>query len=60
MKDTNMADLLANGSLEDLINYCEWNDRNGCYSDVACDVEGLERPTIEELRSIIQNWVDEG
>jgi hypothetical protein len=59
MKDTNMADLLTNGSRDDLIQYCAWNDSNGIWTDEQCKLEGYAPATVEELREIIQRWIDE-
>ena len=60
MHDTNMADLLANGTRQQLMDYCVWNDRHGIWTDEQCELEGYDPPTIENLRASIQAWVDEG
>jgi hypothetical protein len=60
MHNTNMADLLAHGDRDDLIQYCAWNDANGIWTDEQCRREGYEPATVEDLRAIIQAWVDEG
>lgn len=60
MHNIDLNDLLQNGSRADLIAYCEWNDRNGAYNDADCDAEDIARPTIEDLRRIIRNWINEG
>ncbi|POO86837.1 hypothetical protein [Clostridium sp. 3-3] len=31
-----------------IINFLQWNDRNGCYADENCDIEGVERMTYED------------
>lgn len=54
---TNVPELLATGSREDLLAYCQWNDRNGVWSDTDCAAEGIEPATVEELRSIIRAWL---
>ncbi|MBN1056817.1 hypothetical protein DVW05_15920 [Clostridium botulinum] len=28
--------------------FLQWNDRNGCYTDENCDIEGVERMTYED------------
>lgn len=28
--------------------FLQWNDKNGCYTDENCDVEGVERMTYED------------
>lgn len=33
---------------EKIINFLQWNDRNGCYTDENCDIEGVERMTYED------------
>lgn len=53
---TNVPELLANGSREDLLAYCAWNDRNGVWSDDDCAAEDMEPATIDELRAIIEEW----
>lgn len=60
MKDTNMADLLANGTRQQLIDYCVWNDPNGVWTDEQAALEGYEPATVADLRAVIQNWIDEG
>jgi hypothetical protein len=60
MKDTDMTDLLENGSRAELLAYCAWNDPNGVWTDEQCASEGYEPATVEDLRAIIQAWVDEG
>jgi hypothetical protein len=59
MKDTNMADLLANGTRQQLMDYCVWNDANGIWTDEQCEFEGYEPATIEDLRAMIRYWIDE-
>lgn len=47
-----------------LINFLQWNDRNGCYTDTNCNIEGLEPLTLEEafkrfigaLTDDMENW----
>ena len=53
---TNIPQLRATGTREELIAYCQWNDRNGVWSDDECAAEGIEPATIDELRAIIQAW----
>lgn len=31
-----------------IINFLQWNDRNGCYTDENCDLEEVPRMTYEE------------
>lgn len=33
---------------EKIISFLQWNDRNGCYTDKNCDIEGVERMTYED------------
>jgi hypothetical protein len=33
--------------LPSMIRWLQWNDRNGCYTDADCDLEGIERLTLE-------------
>jgi hypothetical protein len=54
---TNIPQLLATGTRADLIAYCQWNDRNGIWTDDDCALEGIEPATVDELRSIIQAWM---
>ena len=54
---TNVPELLATGTRDDLLAYCQWNDRNGVWSDDDCALEGIEPATVEELRSIIRAWL---
>lgn len=28
--------------------FLQWNDKNGCYTDENCDIEGVERMTYED------------
>ena len=35
---------------QELIDWLEWNDPNGCYSDEDCDLEGLPRLTAGQLQ----------
>ena len=37
----------------DCIEWLEWNDPNGCYSDLACRREGFPRLTRAEARELI-------
>ena len=60
MHTINMADLLANGTRDDLLAYCAWNDPNGVWTDEQAALEGYEPATVADLRAIIQAWVDEG
>jgi len=53
---TNVQQLLATGSREDLIAYCKWNDPNGVWSDDDCAAEGIEPATLDDLRAIITEW----
>jgi hypothetical protein len=53
---TNVPELLANGTREDLLAYCQWNDRHGVWTDGDCALEGIEPATIDELRAIITEW----
>jgi hypothetical protein len=53
---TNVPELLANGSRDDLLAYCAWNDRHGVWSDDECAAEGIEPATVDELRAIITEW----
>jgi hypothetical protein len=55
-RTTNVQQLLATGTREDLIAYCAWNDRNGVWSDDDCALEGIEPATIDDLRAIIMDW----
>jgi hypothetical protein len=59
MHNTNLANLLATGTREDLLAYCIWNDRNGVWTDEDCAAEDMAPPTIEELRAIIADWAAE-
>ena len=54
---TNIPELLANGTRDDLLAYCQWNDRHGVWTDDDCAAEGIEPATIEELRDIIREWM---
>ena len=31
-----------------ILNFLQWNDRNGCYTDENCDLEEVPRMTYEE------------
>jgi hypothetical protein len=31
-----------------IISFLQWNDRNGCYTDENCNIEGVERMTYED------------
>jgi hypothetical protein len=53
---TNIPQLLATGTREDLIAYCQWNDRNGLWSDDDRASEDYEPATLEYLRSVIAAW----
>lgn len=33
---------------KDIIEFLQWNDRNGCYTDENCDSEDVQRMTYEE------------
>lgn len=31
-----------------IVKFLQWNDKNGCYTDENCDIEGVERMTYED------------
>jgi hypothetical protein len=47
---------------QQLIDFCQWNDPNGSYTDEAVELEFPGEPlgTVEELREIVRAWRDEG
>ena len=47
-------DILRNGSRELIVDWLEWNDINGVYSDHERDAEGLPRLTLETARDAMQ------
>jgi len=53
---TNVQQLLATGSRDDLIAYCQWNDRNGIWSDDDRSCEDYAPATLADLRAIITEW----
>jgi len=53
---TNVPELLATGTREDLLAYCQWNDRNGVWSDDDRAAEDYPPATVDELRAIITEW----
>jgi len=44
------ARILAEGSRELIIDWLQWNDPNGCYSDIESDSEGFPRMTLDDAR----------
>lgn len=49
--------LLAYGGREDIIDWLQWNDPNGIYSDRDSAIEGMESLTLYRARDIMQNQI---
>jgi hypothetical protein len=49
--------ILSHGVREDIIEWLAWNDRNGIYSDEACEVEGIDKLTLESARELMKQFV---
>ena len=47
-------------SREDLISYCSWNDKNGCFTDEDSKDEELPCLTWNHLYLIIEHWITDG
>jgi len=54
---TTQAWILKHGVREDIIEWLVWNDRNGIYSDEACEVEGVDKLTLESARELMKQFV---
>lgn len=39
--------------------FLQWNDKNGCYTDENCDIEGVERMTYEDAVKYFFGVMDE-
>jgi len=44
---------------DQLIDYCVWNDPNGCYTDSATLLEFGQVADTEALRAIVAQWLEE-
>ena len=53
---TNVQQLLATGTRDELLAYCQWNDRNGIWADGDRAAEDYPPATINELRECIAAW----
>lgn len=49
--------ILNHGIREDIIEWLVWNDRNGTYTDADCEVEDIDKLTLEEARKLMRGMV---
>lgn len=50
-----MAEFIEHASRASLLRYCQWNDRNGCFTDAQVRLEfGRAGWTVEEFREIVR------
>ena len=42
---------------KDVIEWLVWNDRNGIYSDEACEIEGLDKLTLESAKELMKSFI---
>jgi len=52
-------DILKNGTREQVIEWLEWNDPNGVYSDSDSIAEGFDPLTLETAREIMADQIEE-
>jgi len=43
---------------QQLLEWLEWNDRNGCYSDEECRLEGFKPWTRAEALEMVLDWLN--
>lgn len=39
-----------------LIEFCQWNDGNGCWTDEQCQLEFQQDCDVQALRTIVREW----
>jgi hypothetical protein len=49
--------ILEHGHREDVIEWLVWNDRNGIYSDEACEMEGVDKLTLESAKELMKSFI---
>jgi hypothetical protein len=49
--------ILEHGNREDVIEWLVWNDRNGIYSDEACEMEGVDKLTLESAKELMKSFI---
>lgn len=52
------ADILNNGTREQVIAWLQWNDANGVYTDEASEAEGLEPLTLDDARNYMREQLE--
>ena len=44
---------------ERILNFLQWCDRHGCYTDDECDIEGFDRLTYEDAEKFFFGFLNE-
>lgn len=52
------ADILNNGTREQVIAWLQWNDSNGVYTDEASEAEGLAPLTLKDARNYMREQLE--
>lgn len=48
------TNILTNGTREQVLEWLQWNDANGVYTDEASEAEGLEPLTLDDARNYMR------
>ena len=51
-----LRDFAKQATREELIAFCVWNDRNGCYTDDECMHEFGSTMNTDAYRTIVRDW----
>ena len=56
--EARQADILTNGTREQVIEWLAWNDANGVYTDEDSEAEGLDPLTLEQARQYMRDQME--